>query len=102
MTNNKQTNAAGELSRRQAIAGAAAVAAAAALPIADPLRDVVFENLAAAVENGCDFEGWPAEDIAGDMIAYAEDVADRLAAELVPHVEEWLRRRAAENVWGGP
>jgi len=70
---------------------------------ADPtLRDMVFSNLAAATENGHDFADWSAEDIASDMILYAEDVESHEVADLVPHIEDWLRQRAAEQDAAAP
>lgn len=62
------------------------------------LRDLVFANLASAVENGHDFADWPAEDIAADLVAFAADVEDRDVEELLPHVRAWLAAGEAEKL----
>jgi hypothetical protein len=65
---------------------------------AQDLRVIVRDNLDTAEENG-QFEpgeyldGLDAEEIARDMAAFAEDVEDYEAAQLIPHIEEWLKEK---------
>lgn len=59
------------------------------------LRQRVFENLDSALENDAFGEdgglyGYTPREIAGDMVAYADDVGDEEPEALVPHVEAWL------------
>jgi hypothetical protein len=55
---------------------------------------VVADNLDSAIENDyTEFLTWPVEDIARDLIAFAEDCGDCTEEELTPHIKEWLERR---------
>lgn len=61
----------------------------------ESIRDLVFANLNASLENGYFEEGQQlhgsnAEDIALDMIAYAEDCNGHLPRTLIPYINEWL------------
>ena len=54
--------------------------------------EVVASNLKSAVENDyTEFLTWSVEDIAQDLIAFAEDCGDCTKEELIPHIETWLR-----------
>jgi hypothetical protein len=57
------------------------------------LRAIVFENLAAAAENGHQFVGMTAEEIADDMNRYCADVEQFAPSDLVPHIVEWLQQK---------
>jgi hypothetical protein len=66
------------------------------------LKEIVFENLDHALENGYfepgeQLHGATSEEIAGDMIAYAEDVEDYEKADLLPHIEKWLKEKGSNH-----
>jgi len=60
------------------------------------LRDMVFENLDNGLENEPDIVNWTVLDIAIDLTAYAADLEDYKAMDLVPYVKEWLEARRAK------
>lgn len=63
------------------------------------LREVVFGNLDNAWENGYfkegeQLHGATAEDIAFDMLAYAEDLEDEdTIDDILPFIQEWLKTK---------
>lgn len=62
--------------------------------MADITYEMVKADLDSAMENGYDqIISWSAEDIAYDLIAYAEDCWDHTVDELVPHINKWLEER---------
>lgn len=54
------------------------------------LAFTVAHNLNDAIENGYSFSGWTPEEIAADLVAFAADLEEHDAADLVPHVNAWL------------
>lgn len=53
--------------------------------------EVVKSDLDSAIENGYfQILEWPAEDIALDLIAFADDCNDCTVEELIPHILIWL------------
>lgn len=71
----------------------------AAIEQPEDLRKIVFDNLNNAVDNGYyePVDSLTADEIVVELGAFAEDCQDREAAELLPHVEEWIatRKKAA-------
>lgn len=61
------------------------------------LREIVHENLDHAVDNEyAEILTWLATDIALDLLAFAADVEDCSADELLPHVESWLEAQKSK------
>lgn len=54
-------------------------------------RDLVFRALDHARANGYDFEDWPAERVAVDLLDYEANLEGREPADVYPHVAAWLR-----------
>jgi nucleoid-associated protein YejK len=63
-------------------------------------RNAVFDNLNNAIENGyyCDLDKLTAYELINELQAFAEDVINQnyTNSELLPHVNEWIRKRRAE------
>jgi hypothetical protein len=57
------------------------------------LRDIVFRELAAAVDNGYPVDRWTAAYAADDLARYSPALDDQDPEELVPYVKEWLQSR---------
>lgn len=58
------------------------------------LREKVFDNLNSAIEGGyTEILGWTAEDVALDLLAYAEDCQEDTLADVLSHVQVWLEER---------
>lgn len=60
------------------------------------LKQIVFENLDHAWDNGYFEEGeqlWEAtaQEIADDMLAYCVDIDEDTTENILPHIEEWLK-----------
>ena len=56
----------------------------------DPIKALVYEALDNAKENGYDdFLVGSAEQIAGDMIEYCQQLEDTSPALIIPHVLTW-------------
>lgn len=60
-----------------------------------PVREIVFRELSAAVDNGYRVDLWTARYAADNLARYSPALDDRDPDELVPHVREWLRQRRA-------
>jgi len=59
------------------------------------MRGILFSNLESARMNGYFgpgeyLNGATAEEIADDMIAFAEDCSDMKTEEMVPFIKEWM------------
>jgi hypothetical protein len=54
------------------------------------LRDIVFESLSNAIENGHHMYVLSAEEIVADLQRYDSDCEAATAEELLPHVRDWL------------
>ena len=55
------------------------------------LEQKVHHNLnVASEENEVSFSSWCPEEIAVDLITYAQDMEDYTVEDLVPHIRTWL------------
>lgn len=61
------------------------------------LEQKVHLNLESAIENGYDLTTWTAEDIVADLLAFADELEEHKAEELLPHVITWKLIRSATS-----
>jgi hypothetical protein len=62
----------------------------------DKLKKLVYEALDHCKANDyMDILGGTPQEIAGDLIAYDDDLPPTTEAELVPHIEAWKTERGA-------
>jgi hypothetical protein len=55
------------------------------------IKEIIFSNLQSAKDNQYSFDGFTDEDIAADLIAFAEDCSDFKVEDMLPHIKEWRR-----------
>jgi hypothetical protein len=61
------------------------------------LKQKVIDNLENALENGYDFTNWKTDNVADDMLTYADyDFPGVAPAEVIPLIEEWQSERKAK------
>jgi hypothetical protein len=58
------------------------------------LKQKVIDNLENALENGYDFTNWNSDNVADDMLTYADyDFIGVEPEEVIPLIEEWQNER---------
>jgi hypothetical protein len=63
------------------------------------IKQIVFDNLDSAKENGAfesgeELDGATAEEIAEDMVVYADDCDEFTTEQVLPHIKEWIKANA--------
>ena len=62
------------------------------------LKQKVYDNLENALENGYDFTNWKSDNVADDMLTYADyDFPGVEPEEIKPLIEEWQNTRGSYN-----
>jgi hypothetical protein len=64
----------------------------------ESLRELVFDALDAAGDNGFDFRGWTAKAIADDLNRFCPDLDHHEPGSYIRFVKEWMNQRDAEHL----